>query len=41
VAGTALVHGLTLLTCNTKDFDGVDGLSLLNPFLGANPDLLG
>ena len=41
VAGTALVHGLTLLTGNTKDFDGVDGLSLLNPFLGANPDLLG
>jgi toxin FitB len=32
VAGTALVHSLTLVTRNTKDFDGVVGLSLLNPF---------
>jgi toxin FitB len=41
VAGTALVHGLTLVTRNTKDFAGVDGLSLLNPFLAANHDLIG
>lgn len=33
MAGTALVHGLTLVTRNTRDFDGVAGLSLLNPFL--------
>ena len=31
-AGTALVHGLTLVTRNTKDFDWVPGLTLLNPF---------
>ena len=31
-AGTALVHGLTLVTRNAKDFDWVEGLSLLNPF---------
>ncbi len=41
VAGTALVYGLTLVTRNTKDFDSIDGLSLLNPFLAANHDLLG
>ena len=32
IAGTALVHQLTLVTRNTKDFDWIDGLSLLNPF---------
>jgi len=31
-AGTALVHGLTLVTRNTKDFDWISGLSLLDPF---------
>jgi len=31
-AGTALVHSLTLVTRNTKDFDWVEGLPLLNPF---------
>ncbi len=30
-AGTALVHGLTLVTRNTKDFDWAEGLPLLNP----------
>ncbi|HEV2177774.1 MAG TPA: type II toxin-antitoxin system VapC family toxin [Terriglobia bacterium] len=30
-AGTALVHGLTLVTRNTKDFDWVEGLPLQNP----------
>jgi predicted nucleic acid-binding protein len=32
VAGTALVHARTLVTRNTKDFDWVAGLALLNPF---------
>lgn len=31
VAGTALAHSLTLVTRNTKDFDWIDGLTLLNP----------
>ena len=32
VAGTALVHGLTLVTRNADDFQWIAGLSLLNPF---------
>jgi hypothetical protein len=32
VAATALLHGLTLVTRNTPDFDWIDGLTLLNPF---------
>src|SRR5215475_11464091 len=32
VAGTALVHGLTLVTRNVDDFHWIQGLSLLNPF---------
>jgi toxin FitB len=32
VAGTALVHGLTLVTRNVEDFHWIQGLSLLNPF---------
>lgn len=32
VAGTALTHNLTLITRNTKDFDWIDELTLLNPF---------
>ena len=32
VAGTALLHRLTLVTRNTSDFDWIDGLTLLNPF---------
>ncbi len=32
VAGTALTHNLTLVTRNTKDFDWIDQLTLLNPF---------
>jgi predicted nucleic acid-binding protein len=31
LAATALVHGWTLATRNTKDFDGLD-LSVVNPF---------
>jgi toxin FitB len=32
MAGTALVHGLTLVTRNVEDFHWIQGLSLLNPF---------
>jgi predicted nucleic acid-binding protein len=32
VAGTALVHSLTLVTRNVEDFQWIQGLSLLNPF---------
>ena len=32
VAGTALAHGLTLVTRNVDDFKWIAGLSLLNPF---------
>lgn len=32
IAATALVHGLTLVTRNTADFQGM-GLTLLNPWL--------
>jgi len=32
VAGTALVHGLTLVIRNVEDFHWIQGLSLLNPF---------
>ena len=32
VAATALVHGRTVVTRNTKDFAWVPGLKLLNPF---------
>lgn len=35
IAGTALAHDLTLVTRNTKDFDWVDGLRLLDPFASA------
>lgn len=31
IAGTALAHGLTLVTCNTDDFRWIAGLSLLDP----------
>lgn len=36
-AGTALAHGLTLVTRNTKDFEWIDGLSLLDPFKPTSP----
>ena len=32
VAGTTLVHSLTLVTRNVEDFQWIQGLSLLNPF---------
>jgi len=31
IAATALVHNKTLATRNTKDFQWIDGLKLLNP----------
>ncbi len=34
IAATAQVHGLTLVTRNTRDFDGC-GIAVLNPFLAA------
>lgn len=34
VAGTALLQGCTLVTRNTKDFDWIPGLKLLDPFAG-------
>jgi toxin FitB len=37
VPGTALVHGLTLVTRNVEDFQWIQGLSLLNPFDTAPP----
>lgn len=33
IAATALVHDLTLVTRNEKDFVGIDGLSITNPFI--------
>lgn len=32
VAGTALLHDLTLVTRNVDDFIGIEGLRILNPF---------
>ncbi len=35
IAGTALAHNLTLVTRNIKDFDWIDGLTLLDPFMSS------
>lgn len=32
IAATALIHNLTLITRNTKDFKSIDGLKVINPF---------
>lgn len=32
IAATAIANNLTLITRNTKDFEAITGLSLLNPF---------
>jgi predicted nucleic acid-binding protein len=32
VAATALAHGLVLITNNEKDFKGVSGLKIVNPY---------
>lgn len=31
IAATALVHGFTILTRNTRDFQHIDGLDCINP----------
>lgn len=33
IAATALVHGFTVVTRNLKDFSGIDGLVIHNPFI--------
>ena len=35
IAATALVHSRTLVTRNTRDFEWIAGLSLLNPLSGS------
>jgi predicted nucleic acid-binding protein len=32
IGATALAHGLTLVTNNEKDFTGITGLKIVNPF---------
>jgi predicted nucleic acid-binding protein len=32
IASTVLAHNLTLISRNTKDFDGIDGLEFINPY---------
>jgi toxin FitB len=32
IAATALSHDLSLATCNGKDFKGIHGLTVLNPW---------
>ena len=31
IAATALIYNLTLISRNTKDFDGINGLEFINP----------
>jgi len=31
IAATAIVHGLTLLTRNTEDFNHLQGLTIIDP----------
>ncbi|WP_425270981.1 hypothetical protein [Mucilaginibacter endophyticus] len=33
IAATALVHDLTLVTRNIKDFDKISGLKIVNPWI--------
>ena len=32
IAATALVHELTIITRNTKDFEKIEGLNVINPY---------
>jgi hypothetical protein len=32
IAATALVYNLTLISRNSKDFDGIEGLEFINPY---------
>lgn len=36
--GTALANGLTLVTRNTEDFAGIEGLSVHNPLQNSEPE---
>lgn len=33
IASTALVHNLAVVTRNVHDFSGIDGLTIINPFI--------
>jgi predicted nucleic acid-binding protein len=33
IAATALVYNLTLISRNSRDFDGIDGLEFVNPYI--------
>jgi hypothetical protein len=37
IAGTAMAHGLRLVTRNTDDFAWIEGLSIHNPFQETDP----
>ena len=32
IAATAIVHGRALITCNTSDFEWMEGINILDPF---------
>jgi predicted nucleic acid-binding protein len=32
IAATALVYELTIITRNTKDFEKIEGLNVINPY---------
>jgi predicted nucleic acid-binding protein len=32
IAGTAIAHGLTLITNDEKDFNNIKGLKIINPY---------
>ena len=38
IAATAIFHNMFLVTRNTKDFDDIEGINLLNPWEYLNPE---
>jgi len=34
IAATAMTYNLTLITRNAKDFEGIEGLAVMNPYQG-------
>ena len=32
IAATAIIHNLTLISRNSKDFNGIEGLEFINPY---------